>query len=157
MATVKTPAITSAEATEAASSSSSADDGFHRVRRGEVAGDDDDSIEGYDGERMRARTSLTAEEEKKLIRRIDWHLMPLCSIIFMFKNLDSDNVSLESQVRPRKNESVLISISQVSNARIMNRGTSQNIMTQLGMTSDEYALITALYYVSFSMLHLRRQ
>lgn len=93
MATVKTPAITSAEAAEI-SSSSSVDDGFHRVRRGEVVGDYEDSINGYDAERMRARTALTAEEEKKLIRRIDWHLMPLCSLIFMFKGLDADNVSL---------------------------------------------------------------
>ncbi|KAI1764258.1 putative pantothenate transporter [Hypoxylon sp. FL1150] len=127
MATVKTPAITSAEATDT-SRSSSVDDGLHRVRRGEVAGDYDDSIIGYDAERMRARTVLTAAEEKKLIRRIDWHLMPLCSLIFMFKGLDADNVS---------------------NARIMNTGTSQNIMTQLSLTSDEYALVTALYYIPY--------
>ena len=37
---------------------------------------------------------------------------------------------------------------KVSNARIMNKGTHQNIMTQLSLTSDEYALVTALYYVS---------
>ena len=30
----------------------------------------------------------------------------------------------------------------------MNRGTPANIMTQLGMTSDEYALLTIFYYVS---------
>lgn len=29
----------------------------------------------------------------------------------------------------------------------MNQGTHQNIMTQLGMTSDEYNLVTVLYYV----------
>ncbi|KAK8129005.1 pantothenate transporter [Apiospora sp. TS-2023a] len=81
-----------------------------------------------DDERSRARQLLTPEEEKKLLRRIDWHLMPLCSIIFMFKNLDSDNVS---------------------NARIMNRGTDQNIMTQLGMSSDAYALVTVLYYIPY--------
>lgn len=38
--------------------------------------------------------------------------------------------------------------SKVSNARIMNRGTDQNIMAQLGMSSDAYALVTVLYYVS---------
>ncbi|KAI1386745.1 putative pantothenate transporter [Hypoxylon trugodes] len=128
MATTKAPAITSSEAT-GSSSSSSVDDGFHHARRGEEADEaSNEDIDGYDAERMRARTALSAEEEKKLIRRIDWHLMPLCSIIFMFKNLDSDNVS---------------------NARIMNRGTSQNIMTQLGLTSDEYALVTALYYIPY--------
>ncbi|KAI0477988.1 major facilitator superfamily domain-containing protein [Xylaria cf. heliscus] len=77
---------------------------------------------------MRARTALTAEEEKKLIRRIDWHLMPLCSLIFLFKNLDVDNVS---------------------NARIMNSGTPQNIITQLHMTSDEFSLVTVLYYIPY--------
>ncbi|CAJ2512725.1 Uu.00g008440.m01.CDS01 [Anthostomella pinea] len=109
---------------------SSIDDGFHRVQRGDNGEtvNSNESIDGYDAERMRARTSLTAEEEKKLIRRIDWHLMPLCSIIFMFKNLDSDNVS---------------------NARIMNRGTPENIMTQLGLSSDAYALVTVLYYIPY--------
>lgn len=72
------------------------DNGFHHAQRGEAAGNlsEAESIQGYDPARMRARTSLTAEEEKRLLRRIDWHLMPICSIIFMFKNLDSDNVCM---------------------------------------------------------------
>ncbi|KAI1450599.1 putative pantothenate transporter [Annulohypoxylon stygium] len=128
MATTKTPEIKTSEA-PGDSSSSSVNDGFHHARRGEIVDDvsGGEVIDGYEAERMRARTALTADEERKLIRRIDWHLMPLCSLIFMFKNLDSDNVS---------------------NARIMNKGTHQNIMTQLSLTSDEYALVTALYYVS---------
>lgn len=69
---------------------------FHYATRGEVLSNDE-AINGFDAERMRDRTLLTAEEEKKLLRRIDWHLMPLCSIIFMFKNLDSDNVRYECQ------------------------------------------------------------
>jgi hypothetical protein len=48
------------------------------------------------------------------------------SLLFLMKNLDADNIS---------------------NARIMNRGTDRNIMTQLGMTSDEYNLLNVLYYV----------
>jgi hypothetical protein len=31
----------------------------------------------------------------------------------------------------------------------MNKGTGDNIMTQLGITSDEYNLVQVLYYVSF--------
>ncbi|KAI1658366.1 putative pantothenate transporter [Daldinia decipiens] len=129
MSSSKTTVATASEAA-ADSSSSSVNDGFHHARRGEVTDDvsASEAIDGYDAERMRARTALTAEEEKRLIRRIDWHLMPLCSIIFMFKNLDADNVS---------------------NARIMNRGTPDNIMTQLGLTSNEYALVTVLYYIPY--------
>lgn len=67
---------------------------FHYAARGTAADglSSSESISGFDSDRMRDRTLLTAAEEKKLLRKIDWHLMPLCSIIFMFKNLDADNV-----------------------------------------------------------------
>ena len=86
----KDPTSSSSTALEAGS------DGFHHAQRGEGAGDisGTESIQGYDAAQMQARTALTAEEEKRLLRRIDWHLMPVCSIIFMFKNLDSDNVRI---------------------------------------------------------------
>lgn len=47
--------------------------------------------------------------------------------MFLLKNIDADNVS---------------------NARIMNKGTAGNIMTHLGMTSNEYNLVATMYYVS---------
>jgi hypothetical protein len=104
-------------------------DDLHFARRGadieeEIAAA---GISGFDAERMRARAFLTAEEERKLMRKVDLRIMTLCSLLFLFKNIDSDNIS---------------------NARIMNRGTDRNIMTQLGLTSDEYNLLTVFYYVS---------
>ncbi|KAJ6092324.1 hypothetical protein N7467_004293 [Penicillium canescens] len=107
---------------------------LHFVRRGEAlaeASSSQESIDGYDPDLMSGRTLLTAQEEKKLLRKIDWRLMTLCSLIFMFKNLDGNNTS---------------------NARIMNKGTDQNIMTQLGITSNEYNLVTVLYYVPYIVL-----
>lgn len=68
---------------------------LHFVRRGEAlseASSSQENIDGYDPDLMSGRTLLTAEEEKKLLRKIDWRLMTLCSLIFMFKNLDSNNV-----------------------------------------------------------------
>lgn len=146
MASAAKNVVESASA-EVESSSSSSGDGYYRAARGEVVDvKSDQTIQGFDAERMRARTALTAEEERKLIRRVDWHLMPLCSLMFLFKNLDSDNVSVSLHHRRR----ILAHTDwKVSNARIMNRGTPQNIMTQLGLTSDEFALVTVLYYVSF--------
>ncbi len=108
---------------------------LHYARRGgDVVDSDVDStdIHGFDAERMRARTLLTVQEEKKLLRRIDWHIMPLCSIMFMLKNMDADNTS---------------------NARIMNLGTARNIMAELGISSDQYALLPVLYYVSDRTSH----
>lgn len=104
--------------------------GFHYAQRGALveATASDESIEGYNAERMAARTLLSAEEEKKLLRKIDWHLMTLCSIMFLLKNIDADNVS---------------------NARTMNKGSHTNIMAQLGMTSNEYNWVTTLYYIPY--------
>ena len=63
-------------------------------RGGGVVDSDVDStdIPGFEADHMRARTLLTAEEEKKLLRRIDWHIMPLCSFMLMLKSMDADDV-----------------------------------------------------------------
>lgn len=117
--------------------SASKPSGLTYARRGEEVDDATvaQGVDGFDAERMRDRSLLTAEEEKKLMRRVDWRIMTVCSLLFLLKNLDSDNIS---------------------NARIMNKGTDMNIMTQLKMTSDEYNLLTVLYYVSWSSVSLRR-
>ncbi|KAL4878446.1 major facilitator superfamily domain-containing protein [Aspergillus karnatakaensis] len=78
--------------------------------------------------REAALTALTAEEEKKLIRRIDWRLVPLLCLLYFMKKIDETNAS---------------------NARIMNKGTDRNILTQLNITSDEFGLITVIYTVPY--------
>jgi hypothetical protein len=103
---------------------------LHYVPRGQEVADDalsTDSIIGYEAEQMRARALLTYDEEKKLLRRIDWHLMPLLAIAFLLKNIDSANVS---------------------NVRIMNTGTHRNILKQLNMSSNEFNFVSTIYYVS---------
>lgn len=80
---------------------------LHFARRGKElaeASSSQETIDGYDPELMSGRTLLTAEEEKKLLRKIDWRLMTLCSLIFMFKNLDSNNVRIQSS---RKDDVIL--------------------------------------------------
>ncbi|KAH0839238.1 hypothetical protein AYO21_05653 [Fonsecaea monophora] len=107
------------------------DNGIHVARRGEEIAEDsslENEIVGFDAARMKARTLLTAAEEKKLMRRVDWHLMPLCSIMFLLKNMDYQNAA---------------------NARIMNKGTPDNIMTQLHMTADEYNFVSTIYFIPY--------
>lgn len=105
-----------------------ASNGLTFARRGEDIDDSfsNEHIDGYDTTRMRDRALLTSDEEKALMRRIDWRIMTICSLLFLMKNLDADNIS---------------------NARIMNRDTDRNIMTELKMSSDQYNLLNVLYYV----------
>lgn len=44
--------------------------------------------------RETALTALTTDQEKKLIRRVDWRLMPLLCMLYLVKKLDESNVSL---------------------------------------------------------------
>lgn len=68
---------------------------LHVVRRedGSAAYDGlPDEIAGFDATLMGARTTFSAEEEKKLIRRIDWHLIPLLAVMYMVKSIDASGV-----------------------------------------------------------------
>lgn len=53
---------------------------------------DGETIPGYNADLMRARASLSSVEEKKLLRRVDWHLIPLLAVIYMVKSVDFTNV-----------------------------------------------------------------
>ena len=52
-----------------------------------------DEIIGYDSSLMRDRTLLSNDEEKRLLRRIDWRLLPLLAAMYMVKTIDAANVS----------------------------------------------------------------
>lgn len=54
----------------------------------------DDSTTISDGEISReiALTALTSEEERKLLRKVDWRLIPLLCILYLVKKLDESNV-----------------------------------------------------------------
>lgn len=93
----------------------------------------DDEINGFDAQRMKARALLSEQEEKKLLRRIDLRLMPLLALILMVKNIDANNAA---------------------NARIMNKGTDRNILTQLDMIVDEYNFVSTIYFIPFIVFEL---
>ncbi|KAI9034958.1 pantothenate transporter [Aspergillus affinis] len=68
----------------------------HYVSRnedGSLPAYDERFIPGYDANLMQARATLSSDEEKKLLRRIDWHLIPLLAVMYMVKTIDSNNIS----------------------------------------------------------------
>lgn len=70
-------------------------DNLHYVSRNEDSSlheYDGEAIPGYNADLMRARASLSSVEEKKLLRRVDWHLIPLLAVIYMVKSVDFTNV-----------------------------------------------------------------
>lgn len=121
---------------------------LHLVERtgnedGLVQYDDSDSINGFNAAVMGARVTLSNVEEKKLLRRIDWRLIPLLSLMYMLKSVDYSNVCFH----PWLLQDIYLLCDQVSNARVMDKGTPHNIITELHMTANEYNLVTTMYYV----------
>ena len=68
---------------------------FQTAKRSGKAFDivDDAAITAEGLSREEALTALTTDEEKKLIRRVDWRLVPLLCMLYMVKKLDESNVS----------------------------------------------------------------
>lgn len=73
---------------------SNAEADIHVAERGRTldASEVAKNVVGFDSDLMQGRTLLTREEERKLIRRVDLHLMPLLALILMVKNIDANNV-----------------------------------------------------------------
>lgn len=78
---------------------------LHVVERGTEnatrgAGGSQTDIVGYDPDLMRSRAILDVEQEKTLLRRVDWRLLPLLSLMFVVKNVDIANVHSHGSQMP---------------------------------------------------------
>lgn len=71
---------------------------------------------------------FTYEEENRVLRKVDFRLLPFLILIYFCKNLDVNNISY---------------------VKIMNVDEPTNILTQLKMTSDEWAWTATAYYITF--------
>lgn len=47
----------------------------------------------YDGAASDIGSTLSSADEKKLLRRIDWRLLPLLAAMYVIKTIDAQNVS----------------------------------------------------------------
>ena len=106
------------------------------VARGQKVVDDDSSdtdICGFSKDYIRARSALSYEQERRALWKVDLHLMTLCSVIFLFKNLDYSNVAY---------------------TKVMNLGTPTNILTQLNITVNEYNFVASIYFIPYILFEI---
>lgn len=88
-------------------------------------GDRNSSFDQYTG-----RGSI---EEKHLIRKQDWRIVPLCSMIYLFSFLDRTNIG---------------------NAKILNSETGDNLLQKTGTSSHQYNVALTLFYVSYCLFEV---
>ncbi|GJD04331.1 pantothenate transporter [Colletotrichum higginsianum] len=127
-----------------------------RANKDDIVPDDATTLSDSELAREAALTALTVEEEKKLIRKVDWRLIPLLAMLYLVKKLDESNVGLlKLNATPFRPSTPPRALSEpVSQARIMNKGTERNILTQLDVTSDQYGMVTVLYTVPYILAEI---
>lgn len=76
---------------------------------------------------------LTYGEEKRLLRKIDFKIMPLLILLYLCKNLDVNNISYLTT---------------------MNKGSDRYVLTELGMTKDDWAWTSTTYYIPFILFEI---
>ncbi|EPE08706.1 pantothenate transporter [Ophiostoma piceae UAMH 11346] len=77
--------------------------------------------------------SFTADEQTKVMRKIDYRLLVLAGLIYMVKQIDVNNAS---------------------SVKVLSPGKPTNILVQLGMTSDEYNWVQSVYYIAYIVFEL---
>lgn len=69
----------------------------------------------------------------RLARRFDWHIMPLCTWIYLLNYLDRGNIG---------------------NAKVLNQETGDSLLSRTGMSSNEYAIAVSLFSVAYALFEV---
>ncbi|GAA5837188.1 hypothetical protein JCM11251_005280 [Rhodosporidiobolus azoricus] len=102
---------------------------FAYVEKGDSSSDKDAvGAGGVDSAEEQIHQQFTYTEQRSILKRIDLYIMPILILAYLNKNLDVNNIS---------------------NIKIIDQGTSRNILNELNMTSDDYAWLSTIYTIPF--------
>ncbi|KAG9788874.1 hypothetical protein KCU88_g1633, partial [Aureobasidium melanogenum] len=86
-----------------------------------------------DDERVRFLDTFTPQEQKEIIRKVDYRLLVTIGVIYLVKQIDVNNAS---------------------NVKVLAVGKPTNILKQLDMTADQYNWVQSIYYISYIIFEL---
>ncbi|EIM81962.1 MFS general substrate transporter [Stereum hirsutum FP-91666 SS1] len=79
------------------------------------------------------RTDFSYHDTRKILRKVDMHLLPLLMLSYLLKNLD---------------------VNMISYVKTMNSGQPTNALTQLGMSTNDWAWNSTVYTITFMIFEL---
>jgi hypothetical protein len=80
-------------------------------------------------------SSFTAEEDRRIMRKVDKRFLLLIGLMYMLKNVDYINAAV---------------------VKVLQVGEPRNVLKELNMTSDQYNWVQSIYFVS-ACLHARHE
>lgn len=110
---------------------------LHILKRGLVA--DTKAVEPYrdpDDETYRQDflSGFTADDDRRIMRKVDLRFLPLMGFMYLVKQVDYTNAA---------------------SIKVLQVGEPSNVLTELGMTADQYNWIQTVYFVRLVSSHNR--
>jgi hypothetical protein len=69
---------------------------------------------------------FTAEDDRRIMRKVDWRFLPLMGFMYLLKQIDFSNAA---------------------SIKVLQVGEASNVLTELHMTANQYNWIQTIYYV----------
>lgn len=69
---------------------------------------------------------FTAEDDHRIMRKVDWRFLPLIGFMYLVKQIDFSNAA---------------------SIKVLQPGESRNVLTELNMSADQYNWVQTVYYV----------
>jgi hypothetical protein len=73
-------------------------------------------------------STFSAEEDKRIMRKVDRRFLLLIGLMYMLKNVDYMNAAV---------------------VKVLQVGEDRNILTELNMTADQYNWVQSIYFISY--------
>lgn len=74
-----------------------------------------------------------SKENKALLRKQDWRLIPLCAMMYLLAYLDRTNIG---------------------NARVMNSETRQDLLSSTGMSAYQYTIALMVFLIAYTVFEV---
>jgi hypothetical protein len=76
---------------------------------------------------------FTAEDDHRIMRKVDWRFLPLIGFMYLVKQIDFSNAA---------------------SIKVLQPGESRNVLTELNMSADQYNWVQTVYYVRLPVFHI---
>lgn len=75
---------------------------------------------------------FTADDDRRIMRKVDLRFLPLMGFMYLVKQVDYTNAA---------------------SIKVLQVGQPSNVLTELGMTADQYNWIQTVYFVRLALCH----
>ncbi|KAK7223202.1 hypothetical protein V2G26_011205 [Clonostachys chloroleuca] len=76
---------------------------------------------------------FTAEDDHRIMRKVDWRFLPLIGFMYLVKQIDFSNAA---------------------SIKVLQPGESRNVLTELNMSADQYNWVQTVYYIAYVLFEI---